>query len=302
MKRNAFTLVELLVVIAIIGILIGLLLPAINAAREAGRRLQCGNQLKQLGLGCLHHESTIGWFPTGGWLYTWAGDPDLGFGRSQPGGWTYTVLPWIECKWMFDLGAGQPLPQKKAAIAQRGQTAVPIFYCPSRRIAKIYPFPTQYNEVNSDPIIAGARTDYAASAGTVETNVFWEGLSNSGIASQVLNGSNPYPNMSFMNGVIYTTSQIRVVDISDGTNNTYLLGEKNLDPQVLHRRRGTHRQRADLQRLRLGFRACFRCRVGAGPARRGGRLGLWQRASGRSKHGHVRRLHARGRIHHRSHD
>src|SRR5271169_413756 len=107
MKRNAFTLVELLVVIAIIGILIGLLLPAINAAREAGRRMQCANNLKQLGLGCLHHESTTGWLPTGGWNWYWAGDPDRGFGRAQPGGWTYTVLPFIEFKSLYDLGAGQ---------------------------------------------------------------------------------------------------------------------------------------------------------------------------------------------------
>ncbi len=151
MKRKAFTLVELLVVIAIIGILIGLLLPAINAAREAGRRMQCGNNLKQLGLGCLHHESAIGWFPTGGWAYTWSGDPDMGFGRAQPGGWTYTVLPWIECKSMFDLGAGQNVAQKRVAFAQRGQTAVPTFYCPTRRPATAGPNPT-YNECNANPI------------------------------------------------------------------------------------------------------------------------------------------------------
>jgi prepilin-type N-terminal cleavage/methylation domain-containing protein len=221
--KRAFTLVELLVVIAIIGILIGLLLPAINAARESGRRMQCANNLKQLGLGCLHHESAIGWFPTGGWAWYWSGDPDRGFGRPQPGGWTYTVLPWIECKWMFDLGAGQTLGQKRVAFAMRGQTSLPTFYCPTRRPAKNGPNPT-YNEVNSNPITECAHTDYAANAGTNE-NIGWS-PSSSGNPADVTS----FPDMSAANGVIYTTSTVRVIDITDGLNNTYLLGEKNLDP------------------------------------------------------------------------
>ncbi len=80
--QRAFTLVELLVVIAIIGILIGLLLPAINAAREAGRRAQCLNQIKQMGLACMTHESANGFLPTGGWTYYWVGDPDRGYTRA----------------------------------------------------------------------------------------------------------------------------------------------------------------------------------------------------------------------------
>src|SRR5690606_9271106 len=70
-KRSAFTLVELLVVIAIIGILVALLLPAIQAAREAARRSQCKNNLKQLALGCLNHHDTHKFFPTGGWGYAY---------------------------------------------------------------------------------------------------------------------------------------------------------------------------------------------------------------------------------------
>ena len=85
---RGFTLVELLVVIAIIGILVALLLPAIQAAREAARRSQCQNHLKQMITGMLLHESTHGHFPVGGYDPTHSGDPDLRFWResSQAGG------------------------------------------------------------------------------------------------------------------------------------------------------------------------------------------------------------------------
>ena len=92
-RKSGFTLVELLVVIAIIGILIAMLLPAVQAAREAARRLQCSSQLKQIGVAFHNHAATHRHYPTGGWGWRWIGDPDRGYGKAQPGGWVYNILP-----------------------------------------------------------------------------------------------------------------------------------------------------------------------------------------------------------------
>lgn len=93
--RHAFTLVELLVATTIVGILMGLLLPAVQAGREAARRAQCGNNIKQLSLAAIVHENVWRSFPTGGWSKQWLGHPDRGYDSNQPGGWIYNILPFL---------------------------------------------------------------------------------------------------------------------------------------------------------------------------------------------------------------
>ncbi len=95
-------------VITIIGILIALLLPAVQAAREAARMLQCTNNLKQISLAALDHEQINGWLPSGGWGNGWVGDPSSGFGGHQPGGFFYNCLPYMEQQVLHNLQLGYP--------------------------------------------------------------------------------------------------------------------------------------------------------------------------------------------------
>ena len=164
-RRSAFTLVELLVVIAIIGILIALLLPAVQAARESARRTQCTNHLKQIALGALNHEQALGYLPASGWGFKWTGDPDLGFGESQPGGWTFSLLPFLEEAGVSAIGEGLPQAEKQQALLLQKTTPIPIFYCPSRQEPRLGFGPETSLNANQPADNLVAKTDYAANGG-----------------------------------------------------------------------------------------------------------------------------------------
>lgn len=121
--RNGFTLVELLVVIAIIGVLVMLMLPAVQMAREAARRTQCSNQLKQMGLAIHNHHDTMGQFPTGG-ICPWS--IDISNSQNIGPGWAYQTLNYSEQKNVWEKG------QQEGIDAIR-PTPIKMFFCPSRR-------------------------------------------------------------------------------------------------------------------------------------------------------------------------
>jgi prepilin-type N-terminal cleavage/methylation domain-containing protein/prepilin-type processing-associated H-X9-DG protein len=138
-SKRGFTLVELLVVITIIGILISLLLPAVQAAREAARRAQCNNNLKQIGLAIANHESALKTYPDGGWNAFYLGAPDLGSGIKQTGGLFFNMLPYMEQSGLYNLQAGKSGSLMALAAGTLKSTPVSGYYCPSRRQAKAYP-------------------------------------------------------------------------------------------------------------------------------------------------------------------
>jgi prepilin-type N-terminal cleavage/methylation domain-containing protein len=241
---RGFTLVELLVVIAIIGILVALLLPAIQAARESARRSQCINNLHQLGTASLLHVDTYGFFPSGGWGDHWVGCPDMGAGKNQPGSWAYQLLNFIEETASAGVGGGFKCgdANSKAALSTMVSTHVTIFYCPTRRAAQPYPWVNQSNK-NFDPPPLAGKTDYAGNMGGDFANVGMGTDTGPDTLAQAENYnwvfSGPaffarykarYPQFNGMSGVIFQRSEIKIRHITDGTSKTYLLGEKNLDP------------------------------------------------------------------------
>lgn len=211
---------ELLVVIAAIGLLIGLLLPAVQAAREAARRIECANRVKQLALACQLHEDKHRFFPSGGWSKNWIGFPELGFGPRQPGGWIYHILPDIEQVSLFRLGGQRP--EQRFDNRRRIETALPALHCPSRRGADLFPLGYNWRPHLTPQIVSAARNDYAINGG----------------AKYVRHGAGPetvaearqfaWPSMRGRNGISHQRSRVRIATVIDGLSNTYLLGEKHL--------------------------------------------------------------------------
>jgi prepilin-type processing-associated H-X9-DG protein/prepilin-type N-terminal cleavage/methylation domain-containing protein len=225
-RFTGFSLVELLTVIAIIGLLIQMLLPAIQSAREAARNLSCKSNIRQLAMGALGHESAHKHFPTGGWGTRWTGDPDRGVDKRQPGGWCYNILPYVEQQDLHSWGAGEESAAKSDAATRRIETPLPLFYCSSRRSCKNYHFKpsTGCLPANYDNLDVAAKTDYAANGGDVCAEVCTRGPASYEQAENGLYEKWSDPND--FNGIVFQRSVVRLDDIQDGSSSTYLIGEK----------------------------------------------------------------------------
>jgi prepilin-type N-terminal cleavage/methylation domain-containing protein/prepilin-type processing-associated H-X9-DG protein len=189
-RRPGFTLIELLVVIGIIGILVGLLLPAVQKVREAANRVSCQNNLKQIGLAFHMHHDQLHTFPTGGW-YSYTPPNYIGGqpaqGARQQAGWGFQILPYIEADNVWRAG---PL----VAIGSPNK----LFFCPSRRAPQTVTYPDSYQPPLTGKDIQHALCDYAASNK--------EGT-----------------------GAVRQFKGVKIVDITDGLSNTLLVGEKRLN-------------------------------------------------------------------------
>lgn len=242
--RGAFTLVELLVVIAIIGILVGLLLPAVQAAREAARRMSCSNNLKQLGLAGLNHESTYQRLPAS--LIVEMGLPPGGSG--QPGApypaivhsWAVQFLPYIEQQnlanlydrefpWFSSPAIIPGTPDNQTVL----QARVDTFICPST--------PGGRERVSSGAFTFGApfpfqnhaQTDYATCSsinpGSITFFGYPAGLGQFDLFSSMrpdLQGPGVGPVLGVQN-----VRAARMADVIDGTSNTILLCESAGRPE-----------------------------------------------------------------------
>ena len=170
-----------------------------------------------------------GYFPSSGWGYKWVGDPDMGFGKRQPGGWLYCTLPYLELDRIHEIGAGLSGSAKYQALAAQKSAIVSLFHCPSRRPPILYPAREGSHNAASPQYFS--KTDYAANGGTF-----------------TLNGGGPsstsclqtYPNCNWshslawlwdnMHGISSERSEIKLEHITDGTHCTYYCGEKYMNP------------------------------------------------------------------------
>jgi prepilin-type N-terminal cleavage/methylation domain-containing protein len=272
--RDGFTLVELLVVIAIIGILVALLLPAIQAARESARRSQCVNNLKNIGLGIHNFANSTKGFPTGGQCYNprvpedtldggKAGGRILGPGK-QGMAWSFQILPYLEESAVYNL-----------STKDMKQSVIGIYACPSRRPPKTSFDPIQ-EEIFSTIDYAGAVPVTRTPANSIRTNLSLPTYQTFTVAnltnlSKAFNGGTTpltrYPttpgnpsNVYVYDGVIVRTPwsteavsaaggvgkpipsphPVKFAQITDGTSNTFMIAEKFVrndvydDTGVLH--------------------------------------------------------------------
>jgi prepilin-type N-terminal cleavage/methylation domain-containing protein len=222
--RHGFTLVEVLVVIVIIGILIALLLPAVQVAREAGRKAQCKNNLKQLGLAMEIHVSVYQRYPSNGWGHLWIGVPDRATDRQQPGGWIYNILPHLEQEQLRNLGLGMEPAGQWQELSRLTQIPLPLLTCPTRGVGAASPADPQWIPRNAEWVTRVAKSDYAVNGGDffAEDSV-WEGPLT---LAEGDSGQYPWSNPAKLTGVCYQRSEVQPAMITDGLSQTYLIGEK----------------------------------------------------------------------------
>ncbi len=189
--RPAFSLVELLVVIAIIGVLVALLLPAIQAARESGRAAQCQNNLKQMGIGLQNYHGTYKVFPRGGWAPT-----------STCLSWGSAILPRVEEQALYDT-LNRTVPYTDLTNVTAGQTVVSLFICPSSHRDGLY---RSSPDLPSTSSIQYARSDYGGVNGERDLR-------------------SPNASNSPERGVMILASNISLTKIPDGSSQTIMVGE-----------------------------------------------------------------------------
>jgi prepilin-type N-terminal cleavage/methylation domain-containing protein len=217
-RRSAFTLIELLVVIAIIGVLVALILPAVQAARESARKIQCRNNLKQIGLGFANYLTQKTVLPPGYVVRSTAGSDHLGFG------WSTMLLPFLEQDNVYKTINFEMYP---VALPQQQMT---IFNCPSDPYmgAAIYMSKSAgyNNPMCSNPMYSGWSTGECMGIVTDSTPSF------AAKANYVANYGSQALGPVMGNGVFGPNTSLPIQFIRDGASNTFFAGERSFAGSV----------------------------------------------------------------------
>lgn len=230
-RRHAFTLVELLVVIAIIGVLVALLLPAVQSAREAARRMQCTNNLRQMGIAVHNHVDVLKILPTAG--YEWPELPTFQNGTpasapDQNAGWAFQILPYLEQGNVY-MG-GDAIGDEQRAVFVAGQK-IPGYFCPSRHrpVAALHDKggSTRHNyaTISIGTNIMRGGFDYA---GSTQDDHDWWRINNTSVVTSSFEGHGPLIRTEGRNSGRRRT--IGFEGVVDGTSNVILVTEKRLTP------------------------------------------------------------------------
>jgi prepilin-type N-terminal cleavage/methylation domain-containing protein/prepilin-type processing-associated H-X9-DG protein len=220
-SRSAFTLVELLVVIAIIGVLVALLLPAIQAAREAARRSSCGNNLKQLGLGLQNYHDARKTLPYSN-VFTVLNSVNYALAQYQGPNWVVAILPFIEGGNVISLYNRQAFYLDDATNASLHAANLPFMLCPSDSNAS-----TPFNPATAGYLNAGGGAAATWSRGCYAANAIVNDM-------QSYNGQTPGPTGSgwtslVKRGVMLPNVACSFKQITDGTSKTVALAELRAD-------------------------------------------------------------------------